>query len=550
MRVRYAIAILELLGIGIFGSILLARATTSTAESIAFPRNPVAAGGEPARTSKAPSADAVAESGSPQSPPGGSTRDPAVASLDASLDASAAAAAIGRIVFGTVLDQAGRVVADASVSLARVVDRERETVSVGKTGTFAIAGLLPGVWSVRVRARGCLPIAEDLEVPADRRALRRDFRLQAARIVDVAFVTPEGDPLVETLRSEKIHSFRDIQVVVTTHQPPELVSHDWRSRLPFRSLARFIGERRSPRDGEVLPARFVGWFELKQPPPLFVSAYLGAVRLGSHPLADGQDEVSFAISVGDFRGSLADVRFRLVDAVTKKSITNADITLGGVSGVTPDANGAVPRIPRVPGRYGLTVRAPGYEIYHAIVDLHRGRSLDMGDLAIHPPVTGWKGKVLDASGKPTVARIRSRRHDLGDTKVARARMFHGCDADGGFALGSLGPRRYLLIASKGNDEELDWTVIDAGQRPTPIVFRLRKTVPVRFDNELGPFESRRLVVRDGRSRAVWSGRVTARSRRGPRLPLGSYTVEIRRTTGDSPTVPLVLTDSGGIIHLR
>lgn len=547
MRALYALAVLEGLAILALGFSLLSRTPAPPAlADVALHMTEPASGATAETIDSAVAPDVVApdavaaaaaEAAAPLPPAG-----------DAAPETPADAAPsgeLGHVLYGSVRTSQGAPVRGVNLRLRRADDESgsQHGTWVDRASTYAFAGLTPGAWKLAVETTGCTPLEEEIAIDAGTRAQRHDIVLSTAPSVRVALVTPGGQPLRAALSEQGLDKWR-IQVVATEAQPPaRLPSHTmfFSSSLPIANAGKLRRESGTSGSEQPLPERFFGQLDLMKPLPLFVSVYLGPLRLASARVVPGQDEVELQVSLDDCRGALAEARLRLIDARTGQPIANAEITTDTTSRLRPEDGGEI-RLQRIAGRLSVAISAEGYERYTLPIDLAPGR-VDLGDVALHPEVDALPGVVLDPAGQPVphawVATLIRGGPALGPSTNA--------DVKGEFTLRGLGGRRYLVHVS--TEKAMGWTVVDGTEEQKKrIELHLRPTAQVAFDTRLDEFDGARVVVYEAEGHPLWTGVFTSLWKpQLMRLPAGTYEVEMHVGLGAPRRFPLEVGSSGATL---
>ena len=465
-------------------------------------------------------------------------------------DDSPASKTVGLVMFGSIRSKGSAPVEGALISMSLKDDpKKRRYMRVQEASTYSLGGLTPGTWKLSVRAENYKPYDEEVELQPGPVTRRKDLLIEPSILVKVVLLTPDGVPLHEVKSMSSLILSRSLSVVATAEEPPVVVHGSVSRRAPVESLAKWNENGGFPRQKKMLPKRYFGQLDLQQPPPLFVSVYNGPVRLAMTTLGAGKDELTIEISLDELQASVGGVSFRLVDAATNEPIAKAGIYMSNsYFSRVPDERGTVKIEGRTAGKHRLSIMKDGYERYGSNVVVEPGQQLDLGVIRLRKETPGWGGTVVDAGGQPFAAMLRSLRLDAG--KVMGSGPGGRADRKGQFTLKGVGPHRYLLIASKNRDKEMAWMVFDARREPSPIALRMRPAVRLRIENGLRGFRGVDVVVRTAAGHPIWSRHLTARSRLGPLLPPGNYTVAIRDTGesgGTTRHVPLAVTKKGGTI---
>lgn len=489
-----------------------------------------------------PTTVTVADSG-PATPPPTPTTPPD--------DVIAADDPIGLVLHGSVRSVGGvRPVTRASAVLSR--EGSPAIRAWLPEPSFAFVGVAPGRWLLRIEAEGFEPYEADVDVAPGPRVQRHDADLVVSMIVKVALLTADGTPLLQAEGMAAKLRPGTIEVVATASEPPELLpaalppSH---GVSPTRATWRPSGGPLNR--GASLPKRYAGELTLRLPPPLWVSAYLGARRLATTPLPTMQEEVVLTVDAASFAAGSSGVTFRVVAVEDRAPLPGAIAQLGNMFNIRSDANGIVRVGDVAPGRYEWTVRVAGRAHHGGVLELTPGQTADLGEIALPPPLEGWPGTVVDQAGKPIAARVRLREIDSADPWLG---MVSGpqavADAAGAFTLEGLAPKRYVLLAGDDRAAQMAIAVLDASGARAELTLRLQPTATLNLSTRLAGVESMRVLLRDGAGHPI-SWQILFAAQTVPlRLLPGSYTLEVSTARGNARRVPVTLTAAGGELVLE
>lgn len=500
---------------------------TGNAANAADPheRAPDAAPGA-AAPAAAPVADAAANPGA--APTAREAAAPAVPAL-------AANDPIGIVLSGSVRSADGQPV-EGNVYLSRMdVHRGGESAA---PGSYAIAGLQPGEWTLTCRAEDFTPLEQTITLD-DRAFQQLDLTLQRSYLVRVKVLGADGASIYEEVQKK---SMWGAPYVVATEQPlaNDLPPTTQSSLLRF-GIAEWKGFRGiSARDVDpkLLAQGYAGELRLHRAPPAYASLLLRTTLLQSQRIEPGQQELVFTIEAKDVLAKHGSVRMRLLDASgapipgLRPSVRTAQG--GGAYGKSGD-DGAVVIENVVPGM-GILELMTGAERESLFrhVRVPAGGTVDLGDITLG---AGEKivGTVLGADGKPvngasiqwTELDSRTFAQPLVSNRSAAA------DAEGKFQLWGCGRHRYAVRASVQGGG-LGVATVDArnGAPPdlritlgTPMKVALRVNVP--------PTEGFVVTVLASDRSPIAVATIAAEYRPSSLSLLpGSYTVEIHDMRSD------------------
>jgi protocatechuate 3,4-dioxygenase beta subunit len=440
----------------------------------------------------------------------------------------------GIVVHGSITDTEGVPLEGVTVSFAPPFLR-RAIVASTRGGGYAAAGLVPGAWKVRGRAEGFRDLELEYTV-APRSPQRLDLQLQRALRVLVEIVTPEGKPLhdaLDALQRQRGIAWGVEVGAVATREPPA-------GDLPLTEYASMwgygLGEWRpshgrnavQDHEREPVPEEYAGVLDVDGEPPLFVSAVMRHVLLATAPLARGQREVTLTVPLAMLLGKLCGVRLRVLDDATGQPLADARVALhdrnSHISGMPVREDGTILLEHQRPGLLVLQVQAKGYETLREYVRLAPGQVDDLGEIRLGRPVS-IKGVVVEAQGKPVQARTQYRRVDrIGFAQPWDLDMLLQ-GAGGEFALGHVGPGRYVITAA--DEGRAGHAVADtlAGPVADLRVVLLPATM-VELENKGSREAGYFVLVRDAQGTLVQGARLVGGRDDSLALPPGRYTLDV------------------------
>lgn len=418
---------------------------------------------------------------------------------------------------------------------------------------FAFAGLAPGDYRLRVRARGYRDVEQDVAIPADAPVLRLDVELQPSWIVKVVLLAPDGRPLHEALAEAKVLPdgfFGDaVQVVAAWRAlPAQLPLSDLRE-TPI-TVGTWTSSRVGRRIGGAndLPARYAGTLEMRETRDAVVAAVYREVVLVQQALTAGQEEVTLTVDPQQLRASAAAVRLQVVDGATGAPVPEARITLDDAqtsrSPVAVDAEGRYEQTNLRPGRYLLRISVPDRVAPHATVDLAPGRTTDLGAIAVLDGVE-LRLHVLDLADDAPSGSLQPL--DGTDTGVLRAAPIR-FGLQRGEATVRVAPGRYRLrLQQKGSGASVEIDTRRTGGEP--IVVTLGDEPSVRID-PTALDEPVRCELRTPNGHVVYDRWITWRRAYEVQVPVGDYRVRIERLDGTGRDEALTVPAAGTTLVLR
>ena len=390
------------------------------------------------------------------------------------------------LVHGQVRDEQGTPVSDTFV----VLENEsglRCTPKTQNEGHYAVAGLPPGSWSLRITATGYLPFTEQVEFAPSSSPIRHDIDLATSLMIVVRVVFPDGRSIMDVAPDDL--GFRsgrgNIAAIVSAQPVGKLPLSNLRSS--YRSAS---GEFRNRlyQDGQYIdpPKGAIGFLEAHVPPPFHVTAIIRQTPLARTKVTEPVDEVTLVVTKAQLRASLARVTIRVVDAATGEPLTNGHLALNdrqtGSRGPKPDQDGIVVLDHIVPGLLVLEPMFQEYEHSRQYVRVEPGSDLDLGTLALHKTVQ-IQGTVLLHDGTPADASITYRCLDrMTFPQPLDVGIASRTDETGSFTI-NVGRGRYLLVFSS-KEHSLTSRIVDTSSGSIEnFAVKLEAGVPVTINRE-------------------------------------------------------------------
>lgn len=357
------------------------------------------------------------------------------------------------VLFGAVSGKGSKRPRRASISVnAGSASQPIATATIADEATeYALPGLAPGTYRLRVHAQDFREHDEAIEVPAGTDHVRHDVVLSPSWLLAVEFVDTDGSPLGErflVLRKEHPHSYMTemIAVATFTSPPAELPPTDLRD--PDVGIGRWLGGLDPGRRSRTLDVRFAGMLELPEDRPLFVSAVMRTAVLATERVDAGQEEVRLTVPFERALGSLGSVRVQIVEGDTGRPVTSARVALSDSQsshqGQPVDAEGKIELRLQRPGLLNLDVTAGDRVALAWNVELAPGASLDLGPLPVFAPVE-LKASLVDAP--PGEVQVALTTLDTPPHPALRARAGYRGSARGGEWSTRVAPGRYRVRAT-------------------------------------------------------------------------------------------------------
>ncbi|MBL8726121.1 MAG: hypothetical protein JNK49_18895 [Planctomycetes bacterium] len=423
--------------------------------------------------------------------------------------------------------------------------------------TYAWPLVPPGDYELRTRADGVQPVALPVVVPAGAAELRVDVELVSSWLVKVLLLAPDGRPfhevqgeLVRQRPELRLHLGGDgTQVLALWHEVP--------AALPLsdlRSSPMSVGTWRSSRGfdwprgrvGGDLPERYAGVLELPERRAAHVAVVLKEQVLARGALAPGQAELELTVDPAAWIGSLATLRLQVVDQ-SGKPVPTAKIGVNDAqSWGQPrdvDGEGRFEQAHLLPGRFELSVNAPGVAMVPYSVRLAPGAVTDLGQLVVQPQRTvtvvvrdAPEGERLSASVQPL---------DPAPHAELAARSLR-LSLDRGKGTVGLVDGRYRLVVSGRGGARVEFDTRTLGEAPLEVTLQPEATLEIDPTAAAGPT---RLLLRSADGAVVLDRWVTWRTRWRQQLLPGTYSATIQPLQGAAREQLLVVGPEGGFVTL-
>lgn len=368
---------------------------------------------------------------------------------------------------------------------------------------------------------------------------RLDVQLDAAWLLTVNAVTPEGLPLKEAL-AKAAPNANMLGGALTALAFAEPIQGDLpltELRQPTGGLGEFRGDD-SMRGGNALPKQTLGVLTLPPGQPAHVALLLRSAVVGTQLVAAGQTEVVFTVPVTDVTARLGKVRLRLLDPagapLPKVQVALNDRQSGG-GGTTTNKEGRVVFAHLRPGRLGLEVRHPSLQPPSVQVDVAAGADLDLGDIVLQTRST----VTLRIAGADDNTRATSTALDERLASWARPAC-NSLRVEKGEVTAWLSPGRHGIYVA--NESHFAFLELDTASLPAqPIQVALEPGAPLRLRCRMSGGIGA-AVVRSPRGIRVFDRELNGDWEQSVRVPPGTYEVEITVGNGApqrrSLTVPI------------
>jgi hypothetical protein len=370
---------------------------------------------------------------------------------------------VGCVLYGRVLDATGGSLAGKKIVVwLEDTAGMRVHASMTPSADYSATGFQGGPWLVNAYSVGYRASRASLDL-APESVVRHDITLEPAAKLRVKLTAPDGIPLREALL--RIGTRTGNLIPVATAEPPGAmidgvlgnnhvgVGEFWQSGYVF----------------EPLPPEYLGFLVLDAEPPVHVSIVLLGAVLATQRVERGAAEVAFVVAPEAVLAARGTLRCRVVDGGTGAPFEGAEIRLTDMGGSQAfplsrtDVEGVAVLAGLDPGRYQLTVGAPGRADMQREVALLPGQTLELEALALVQE-TWIAGRLVDAAGAPAEGTIEVGRVEA-DGKLVLVRQLARTE-HGAFRIGKLPPGAYVVrsAAREGRPYKAQPTAATSNQR--------------------------------------------------------------------------------------
>jgi hypothetical protein len=448
---------------------------------------------------------------------------------------------VGIMLFGKVTRPDGKTPkGELHVSLADEETDEWRSSQV-KSGSYAITGLRPGTWSIVSRNVGYKELKQPVQLTAAQPRQRLDLVFEPCTILKVKIITPEGQLLQEAIRAEKLDWNVIVGVVATLTAPsgdlpmtPYASHDDWGIGI-LRGGRGFGGE---------VPKGYTGVLELREGPPVFLSAVMRHVIIATKHVPAGAEEAEIVVPVSAVKSKLATLKTRIVDADTGAPITKARIeATDRQSGGAPypvDENGNVVKEGLRPGLLHFSVNAEGYEYLTQYIRLEPGQINDLGTFRLNKGVT-IEGMVVDEHGAPVKASVSYRNLDrIEFPQPLEVGMSYGGGGEGAFTITGAGRGRGVVIAEASDPRTVTAMAVNTAAGPvTNLRVVMKAGTRVAFEYKFDRSE-RYLVSLVDEAGTPWMSSYSGPWTMKMVIPPGSYTLRIHDDKTLRKSIPVAV----------
>jgi len=371
-------------------------------------------------------------------------------------------AAVGILLCGTVTVSDGGTLENATVEVDKAVGESDVPVHAG---TYSIAGLAPGPYTLSVHARGCVSRPVQVALDASRPIERLDLRVDRAPSIPVRIRTPDGQPLLALFDQAQLP---ERMYPVATQQA---VAHELAEdqAFPMQTWTEFSKLKDGEDAAELQAADWDGMLDVSVPLPLFVNLVWGRRVLDSQVVTAAGVSVSFSVSLDSLFAELSSVRVRVLDAESDRPLDGVLAHLDDDAFLEGDSTGVFSFDKVPPGPHVLRIHPPGswmglsgslvlagaddatHEELIIPLDTLAGKPLDLGDLRVQRTVA-VRGRVTDGGGRPLALDVIAIRMDTSSDLPSRSNrlVVRANGNDGSFALRVV-PGRWSFATSQDSE---------------------------------------------------------------------------------------------------
>jgi hypothetical protein len=448
---------------------------------------------------------------------------------------------VGIMLFGKVTTSDGRPLKDdVSVSVEDPDTGDWRNSQV-KASSYALTGLRPGDWNISCRNAGYKEFKQPVQLDAAHPRQRLDLVFEPCTVLKVKVVTPDGQLLSDALRAEKLDWGVNVGVIATVAQPtgdlpmtPYAGHDDWGVGI-LRGGGRMGGD---------VPKGYSGMLELREGPPVYLSAVLRHVILATRHVPAGAEDAEIVVPVSAVKGKLATLKLRLLDAESEAPIKKARVEAtdrqSGGGSYPIDENGNVTKENLRPGLLHLSAYADGYESISQYIRLEPGQVNDLGALRLAKGVT-IAGVVVDDRGAPVKASVSYRNLDRIEfpQPLDVGMGYAGGEGDGVFTINGAGRGRGVVIASTKDRSITAVPVNTASGSITNLRIVMKAGTRVAFEQKFDRTE-RYLVSLVDEAGTPWMSSYSGPWTNRLVLPPGSYVLRIHDDNTLRKSIPVTV----------
>ncbi len=425
-------------------------------------------------------------------------------------------------------------------------------------------GLAPGKWSLMTYAVGYCDQDRELELIDEGKPIELEIKLEDASLFPIRFLTPAGEDAVEVLNALENSplSGSDLYAVATRSRPEATLPRMAPGARPqygvglFHATARIMGnDSPIPQPGP----GYAGVLELKQPPPVFISAVLRETVLETIEVSTpGSRNIIFTVVPELLQAKLSSATVVVLDASTREPIEGVEVTCddaniadSGQDGSAIDSDGRVTFKQRFPGWVTVCAMAPGYEIFQASARLEPGSQNDLGTIYLEPELT-LTGRVENTAGQGvrSVFYARDLGWQAGEGPPGIGHTLGSSGSDGTLTLNRLGRREYRIhVTSPGYAPKLlDLDLSRSLPESLEVVLEpgIKTVLASRYDADL----THRVSLYDPSGRLCFSEFIPGKRSRDTWLAPGEYELVLHHGPRELSRRTIEITTESAVHDLR
>jgi hypothetical protein len=352
---------------------------------------------------------------------------------------------------GRVLDSArpGHGVANARIRFEQ--DGNVTTAASGLSGSYEIERLKTGTWTLSIDASGYRPWSEAKTIRGNLSPAQFSPILDPVNRVWVQFRTPDGQDLGVVAKRASgspgqvvITQQVFITLAATTEAPSNRIAaaRDGMWDAPYYTV-------QGLREGQS-PGSYDRYFDFPEPLPMYLSACLADVVLGTQYVGTDQPVVTFVLSLASLHERLHAVRLRVLDADSGEPVRSATaglLPLGmlSVRGLPVDVDGRIVFEQRPPGRWTLLIEARDYERVLTPVEIASDEDTDLGTFKLSRGIS-IEGMFIDLRGAPVtgISFELVPVHGFDASTDTRTRLVWVADEHGGFSVKQIDRGQHVI----------------------------------------------------------------------------------------------------------
>ncbi|MHC4078586.1 MAG: carboxypeptidase-like regulatory domain-containing protein [Planctomycetota bacterium] len=344
---------------------------------------------------------------------------------------------VGLLLYGVVFGPDNKPLKYASIKLVSLEDGRRLSAAPYPDSGYAIAGLRPGEWRLRVTTTGYRSIHRKMTLGVSPARVRLDLHLESAAKVEVSLRTPDGKPLRQALRKKDMKRVRPLIHAFAEHPGARLPPRYAYITSSSTERSRWSSRKTRP-DSD-------GTLEVLIDTPCYVAAVLGEAVLDCKPFDTGQELVRLVVPLEKVAASLGSIHVRVVAAESGAALERVSVRAGNASSYQrkPPADGAYHLQQVRPGRHRLSVSARGRGTHHRWVRVSAGQKLNLKEVLLRKE-SNVEGNVIGPDGTPAQVSVVLRPLDA----AVPSTVYHssGTSAKGRFKIRRIVPGDYQLMA--------------------------------------------------------------------------------------------------------